>query len=54
MINTPVKTPHKESASMVNSKLKDKQLMEEVKKEPPELMRAGKALSTTDDGLDLL
>jgi hypothetical protein len=41
MIDTSVKRPHKESSSMTNSKPKGKQPVEEEKKVPPELMRAG-------------
>ena len=54
IINTSVKRPHKESSSMTNSKPKGKQPVEEDKKVPLELMRAGKALSTTDEGHDIL
>ena len=39
---------------MTTSKPKGKQHVEEEKKVPLELMRAGKAPSATDDGQDLL
>ncbi len=54
MTNTSVKGLHKESSSMTTSKPKGKQPVEEEKKVPLELMRAGKAPSATDDGQDLL
>ena len=53
-IDTSVKRPPKESSSMTDSKPKGKQPVEEEKKVPPELMRAGKALSTTGDAMDTL
>ena len=54
MITTPVKRPHKESSSMITSKPKGKQPVEEEKEVPLELIRAGKVLNTTDDWHDIL
>jgi hypothetical protein len=54
MTTTSVKRPHKESSSMITSKPKGKQPVEEEKEVPLEFMRAGKVSNNTDDGHDIL
>ena len=54
MTTTSVNIHHKVSSSMITSKPKCKQPVDEEKEAPLELMRAGKVLNTTDDGHDIL